>query len=661
MSTQSKNKPPVQRPSEMFIELTRQAEWDEFHLEKQALNKSQLFQQYLRGYEEVKTTLSDVENKTRERFSFVNMVLRDKVVDIFPMFDTLEERTVVGNKLARLGLVETLEDYYDYIMDDLSLTSLTDAIVLKYREDSGMRTLLTIRRLLWDYSDSCHTFSESVADSGLFQKLMLDLHLISQDGLGGLQSQIENDSDLFIFSSAVSILYNSARNPFIEKERFRQYRTVEKMRVFLKCQCQYIQMISLLAMANIIRENEVPDLTTEFDVVSFITDAILAATQAKDRRVQGFHVTELVDGLTALCQHDDVRRKASRKPTLHLVLTILSEGSPPEKLAVLKLMWEMSFLGDSRKKILAEEDLTELIRELTFHNNLDVKCTAKKAMFVLSQKDDRVIEVECRPVDERVQPHVMISYHWGDRTKVIEIYHVLRAEGYNIWIDVEEVNKYPDVTNAMTSSIEDANVVLVFMSEKYKNSRNCRTELEYAFELKKIIVPLLVQQNYKADGWLRDVIGENPGTIDFTRFTHSKMHTLRQILQKDQQAAVQPLFRSPSRVKSRAAVALSTPRGTSRMMSRASILSPANIKSAKQVLDWTADDIQQWAMDFKLEGRAFRTVAKMNGAQIYFVFENWIKNPARFCHWIETTMHLGSVEDLMRFRNAIKALVTYTT
>ncbi|KAH3840609.1 hypothetical protein DPMN_114061 [Dreissena polymorpha] len=76
-------------------------------------------------------------------------------------------------------------------MDDLSLTSLTDTIALKYREDSGMRTLLTIRRLLWDYSDSCHTFSESVADSGLFQKLMLDLHLISQDRLGGLQSQIE--------------------------------------------------------------------------------------------------------------------------------------------------------------------------------------------------------------------------------------------------------------------------------------------------------------------------------------------------------------------------------------------------------------------------------------------------------------------------------------
>ncbi|KAH3840610.1 hypothetical protein DPMN_114062 [Dreissena polymorpha] len=42
-------------------------------------------------------------------------------------------------------------------------------------------------------------------------------------------------------------------------------------------------MISLLAMANIIRENEVPDLTTEFDVVSFITNAILAATQVPEQ------------------------------------------------------------------------------------------------------------------------------------------------------------------------------------------------------------------------------------------------------------------------------------------------------------------------------------------------------------------------------------------
>jgi hypothetical protein len=38
-------------------------------------------------------------------------------------------------------------------------------------------------------------------------------------------------------------------------------------------------MITLLALVNIIRKNEVPELTTEFDVMSLITDAIYMATQ----------------------------------------------------------------------------------------------------------------------------------------------------------------------------------------------------------------------------------------------------------------------------------------------------------------------------------------------------------------------------------------------
>lgn len=39
------------------------------------------------------------------------------------------------------------------------------------------------------------------------------------------------------------------------------------------------------------------------------------------------------------------------------------------------------------------------------------------------------------------------------------------------------------------------------MTEKYKMSPYCRAEADYAFKLRKPIVPLMMQANWKPDGW----------------------------------------------------------------------------------------------------------------------------------------------------------------
>lgn len=42
-------------------------------------------------------------------------------------------------------------------------------------------------------------------------------------------------------------------------------------------------------------------------------------------------------------------------------------------------------------------------------------------------------------------------------------------------------------------------------------------------------------------------------------------------------------------------------RGPTRMGSRASVLGPATLQSVQKVQEWNKDEIEQWAMDFKLE------------------------------------------------------------
>ena len=49
----------------------------------------------------------------------------------------------------------------------------------------------------------------------------------------------------------------------------------------------------------------------------------------------------------------------------------------------------------------------------------------------------------------------------------------LQADGYKIWIDVEQMGG--STLEAMAEAVENAMVVLVCASEKYKLSPNCRT------------------------------------------------------------------------------------------------------------------------------------------------------------------------------------------
>lgn len=56
----------------------------------------------LAGLERCLTVLTDPASRHEQQFSYVTMVLRDKVVDVFHAFPTPEQRAVLANKLARI-------------------------------------------------------------------------------------------------------------------------------------------------------------------------------------------------------------------------------------------------------------------------------------------------------------------------------------------------------------------------------------------------------------------------------------------------------------------------------------------------------------------------------------------------------------------------------
>merc|ERR1712061_16328 len=60
---------------------------------------------------------------------------------------------------------------------------------------------------------------------------------------------------------------------------------------------------------------------------------------------------------------------------------------------------------------------------------------------------------------------------------------------------------------AMAEAVEGAKVVLVCASPGYMASRNCYLEAEYAHVKKKPIIPIMMEDGFKAEGWLGILLG----------------------------------------------------------------------------------------------------------------------------------------------------------
>lgn len=118
-------------------------------------------------------------------------------------------------------------------------------------------------------------------------------------------------------------------------------------------------------------------------------------------------------------------------------------------------------------------------------------------LWMIDKKPKSAVETKEKEIKQ-----IMISYNRESRDLILRIKKELESTqiGFKIWIDVESI--HGSSLESMAQAIEESHVVIVGMTENYKMSTFCRAEAEYAFQLNKKIVPLILQPNYKPDGWL---------------------------------------------------------------------------------------------------------------------------------------------------------------
>lgn len=113
--------------------------------------------------------------------------------------------------------------------------------------------------------------------------------------------------------------------------------------------------------------------------------------------------------------------------------------------------------------------------------------------------EDEVSEDELDNNETLDDKHIMISYNWESRPICIRIKNELQKLNYKVWMDVDQI--HGSANESMAEAVENSWCVLMCMTEKYAASFNCKKEAEYADLKKKIILPLMLQNDYQPQGW----------------------------------------------------------------------------------------------------------------------------------------------------------------
>jgi hypothetical protein len=97
--------------------------------------------------------------------------------------------------------------------------------------------------------------------------------------------------------------------------------------------------------------------------------------------------------------------------------------------------------------------------------------------------------------------HVMLSYQWDSQKTVLSVRDALASRQVPTWMDVDG-GMQSDVYDSMAEGVQNAAGVVAFMTQRYQDSNNCKLEAKFACEQQVQIIPVMMQADWRASGWL---------------------------------------------------------------------------------------------------------------------------------------------------------------
>ena len=110
------------------------------------------------------------------------------------------------------------------------------------------------------------------------------------------------------------------------------------------------------------------------------------------------------------------------------------------------------------------------------------------------------------PNSKNIIGHIFISYSHQTTKRAMQLRDMLRDRELPVWIDSEAIRG--NTIEAMVLGLNDARLVIMCLSDGYRQSDFCKREAEYTVLKKKPFQPVILQEGFRMENdWLCFVVG----------------------------------------------------------------------------------------------------------------------------------------------------------
>ncbi|XP_052064312.1 uncharacterized protein LOC127704336 [Mytilus californianus] len=276
------------------------------------------------------------------------------------------------------------------------------------------------------------------------------------------------------------------------------------MKPYLESENNIMRLLCLATLADLVEESESGTLESKSDsikdLMSIISNVIEGGSYGD------CSLKEIARIIQQVGRNDSNKRFVVQHGAIPLLVKITEDGNIEEQREAVYAIWGLSFENKTEMINNKEWKVISTLEILSNSSDKKVKLLSMKALWTISDYQNRGIKQKDKETGS-VNRHILISHNWGNQPVVKQIYDGLKKNCINVWMHVHNIQGA--TVEAMSDAVDQADIVLVCHSYKYKNSYNCRAETEHAHQTGKKIIILKMESGYEADGWLEPIIGNN--------------------------------------------------------------------------------------------------------------------------------------------------------
>ncbi|UJR17445.1 hypothetical protein I4U23_004340 [Adineta vaga] len=364
-------------------------------------------------------------------------------------------------------------------------------------------------------------------------------------------------------------------------------------------------------LAVILTDTQIKELKIADDMCKFSFDVLENAWKHPKKKWKKIPILYLLKGFLSLSTNDTIQKATVELQKLPMLIELCDEYP-----IVYEIIWSLTFHPSIQEQLRSNQPfmvkLTKLEGEIV--KNASIAKSVNGILWILNSNYDNINDNQLK--NAKMKFDLMISYSHKEKDISKQLYEELIRAGYRVWIDFDQMRG--NVMDAMAQAIEQAHTVIICMSNQYQRSSYCRAEAQYAFKCQRKIVPILVQQYYKPDGWLAFLLGQIL-YIDFTK--HEFQQAIKMLLKQLELTVPQ---RSPPVIVDNKSIDSSI----DHLVKSSSVLTPSSAESIvlpENVRDWTCSHVQQWLKNNNLPQMA-KILSDTDGQSLIYLTDYMIND-----------------------------------